>query len=39
MAINDDNHVSLSGMSDPFGERGELIAMGQTAMVIGHDDR
>ena len=39
MAMNDGNHVSLPGVSSPSGERGELITMGQMAMVIDHGGR
>ena len=34
MAMNDGNHVSISGVSAPSGESGELIAMGQLGMAI-----
>ena len=39
MPMNDGNHVSLFAMSASFGEREELIAMGQMAMAIGLGDR
>ena len=39
MLMNDGNHVSLSGVSAPSGERGELIAVGQMAMAIDHGGR
>ena len=39
MAMNNGNHVSLSGMSASSRERGELIAIGQMAMAIDHGGR
>ena len=36
IAMNNGNHVSLSGVSAPFAELGELIAVGQMAMAIDH---
>ena len=39
MAMNDGNHVSLSGVLPPSREPGEMIAVGQMAMAIDHGGR
>ena len=39
MAMNDGNHLNISGVSGPPRERGELIAVGLVAMATKHGGR